>query len=176
MDKKVVQGKKVVIYYDAVPKKATNQRFIPAKNGKKARVVRFKDKKLGNFENYVKDKVLEVIGEHTPYVNRNIPIRLYLTYYRDRPTKLAKGEKYPCKTPDLVNIIKSVEDGMQKKTAIEDDCQTMDIIARKRYVEVNGRPRIEIVLTLDISDDEWDFIFEDKSLVGLPLSQLEFFK
>ena len=54
--------------------------------------------------------------------------------------QMIKGEIRPLKKPDTSNVLKAVEDGLNK-VAYADDTQIVDTIARRYYSEV---PRVEV--------------------------------
>ena len=77
---------------------------------------------LAEFQNYIKD-----------YVPTEKAISLTVNFYFKLPkkTKFKVGDPVT-KRPDLTNILKSIEDGLNGH-AYKDDSQIAEIVTRKRY-------------------------------------------
>lgn len=83
------------------------------------------------------------------------PVRLDITFYIKRPASVSPGKRpLPDVKPDLSNLVKAVEDGLNG-IWFEDDAQVVDLRARKRYTSrgvVGGA--IEVTLSPVISDQK----------------------
>ena len=51
------------------------------------------------------------------------------------------------KRPDLDNLLKAINDCLEASGIIGNDCAISDSASRKRYAEIDGKPRIEITIT-----------------------------
>lgn len=102
--------------------------------------------KTVNYENLIKTIFIQKYGQ--PLSDK--PIHMILTAYYVIPKSTSKtqralmnkGDIRPCKKPDLSNIIKAVEDGLNE-IAYHDDSQIVSFYAVKWYSET---PRVEIEL------------------------------
>lgn len=72
------------------------------------------------------------------------PVRLTLTatlpiprsWSAKRRAAALAGEIFPTGKPDLSNVLKSCEDGIEKGGVLRDDAQIVDVVAAKRYGDV----------------------------------------
>ena len=58
-----------------------------------------------------------------------------------------KGLICHTKRPDLDNLLKSINDALEAAQVFTNDCIISDSASRKRYAEIDGKPRIEITIT-----------------------------
>jgi Holliday junction resolvase RusA-like endonuclease len=97
-----------------------------------------------NYENFVKMCYIEQKGEFFG----DKPLRMEITAYYPIPKSTSKkkismmltGEIRPTKKPDLTNVIKSIEDGLNG-IAYKDDSQIVTLITLKKY---GLEPRVEL--------------------------------
>ena len=97
-----------------------------------------------NYETFVKICYIEQKGQYLG----EIPLRMEINAYYPIPkstskknrAKMLSGEIRPTVKPDLSNVIKSIEDGLNN-VAYKDDNQIITLIAMKFYDDV---PRVEI--------------------------------
>lgn len=76
----------------------------------------------------------------------NAPIELYVEARFPIPKSTSKANKlkmlmqnlFPCKRPDIDNIVKAVADGLNGGIAYDDDAQIVRLEARKKYSEQEG--------------------------------------
>lgn len=74
-----------------------------------------------------------------------VPLRLVTTFYRQRPKSLPKRVVMPVSKPDLSNLLKTLEDALEK-FIYNNDSQITTLVARKRF---GLPPRIELKLEED---------------------------
>ena len=72
-----------------------------------------------------------------------IPLRLEATFYLPRPKTLPKRVRLPMKKPDLSNLLKTLEDAMEK-FVYQNDSQLVDVSVKKRF---GSPPRIELAVS-----------------------------
>lgn len=97
-----------------------------------------------NYENFVKLCYIEQKGEFFG----EKPLRMEITAYYPIPksarkkqlAKMLTGEIRPTKKPDLTNVVKSIEDGLNF-VAYKDDSQIVTLITIKNY---GLEPRVEL--------------------------------
>lgn len=94
------------------------------------------------------DTLIGLIYKHrdkmfAPYV----PVRLSITFYRQRSKWSPKSDILPARKPDLVNFLSLAADAMTK-LLYDDDAQITDIRAKKRWSK-NGQGYISITLEED---------------------------
>jgi len=75
-----------------------------------------------------------------------VPLKLSVTFYRDRPKTAPKKVRYPVTRPDLDQYLKLLLDACQKYI-FPDDAAIVSLEAHKRF---GSPPRIELVLEDDI--------------------------
>lgn len=80
---------------------------------------------------------------------KDTPVRLVMEFYLKRPqahTGTGKNEgiikdrfkkELPLKTPDLSKLFRAAEDGLNE-VVFDDDCQVVEMVAKKRYGITNG--------------------------------------
>jgi len=113
---------------------------------KEGRVVTFTPPRTVWTENLIRHRVME-LGE---YFERDVPLRVELTFYRQRPKSVPKKVRLPVSRPDWDNYAKLVMDALEKY-AYHNDSQITTAIVQKRFGEP---PRIEICLEED-EKQEW---------------------
>jgi len=68
-----------------------------------------------------------------------------------RPKYMQKGYQKGLiahtKRPDLDNLLKAINDCLELSGVISNDCAISDSASRKRYAEIDGKPRIEVTIT-----------------------------
>ena len=96
--------------------------------------------KTVEFQSAIREMTREYMEEFgIPEYPKGVPLYLNVVFYLLRP-KSAKRD-YPTVRPDLSNYIKSLEDGMQRRSKnddpslIEDDSCIVRMVAEKRYVD-----------------------------------------
>jgi Holliday junction resolvase RusA-like endonuclease len=101
-------------------------------------------KKTVNYEVLIKELFIVKYPDFHPF---NGPVRLNLSAWmkmpktsRKRTEAMERGEIRPAKKPDISNILKSIEDGLNG-LAYCDDKQIVEARIEKRY---STRPRIEL--------------------------------
>lgn len=78
--------------------------------------------------------------------DRDTPLAVYLTFYRERPKHLPKKVTMPITRPDLDQYIKLILDSLNKYVWA-DDSQIVNLHARKLF---GSPPRIELLIREDI--------------------------
>ncbi len=81
-----------------------------------------------------------------PLFEAGVPLRLSVTFYRDRPASLPKRVTMPVKKPDLDNYEKCLLDSLNRYL-FPDDAAVCSMIAKKRF---GSPPRIELVIEEDL--------------------------
>jgi Holliday junction resolvase RusA-like endonuclease len=96
-------------------------------------------KKTKDFENVIADYTIEYMNKHNMDITEEALALEIIVYHKvpkswkkDKQEEAIKGLLKPIKTPDLDNIIKAIQDGMQK-VAFIDDKQICEIYARRFY-------------------------------------------
>lgn len=99
-----------------------------------------------NYENWVKQCYL--LSDQKERLEGQIEARIKAFFSIPKSTSKAKreqmlnGEIRPIKKPDLSNVIKSIEDGLNS-IAYSDDSQIVKLVAMKYY---SNEPRVEVEL------------------------------
>lgn len=98
------------------------------------------------------DSAAEIIAKNAPPSLLSGPVDLSVTFVLPRPKRL-DSKKHPVgfvrcdKRPDTSNLLKSIEDAIQKSGQVwSDDSQVQKIYAEKVYAEKLGKPRIIVTL------------------------------
>jgi len=76
------------------------------------------------------------------------PLCLEATFYRQRPKHLPKRVTMPVSRPDVENYAKTLLDALNK-FVFPDDSQITTLLVRKRFVETDGVPRIELKMEVE---------------------------
>ena len=98
--------------------------------------------KTRTYETLIKDSAIEAMGASEPL---ETPVSLYLyirvpipkSCTKKRLEAIANGSEKPTKKPDASNILKSVEDGMNR-VVYHDDSQIINIHVTKVYSSLPG--------------------------------------
>lgn len=101
----------------------------------------FTPDRTAHTENLIRDRVME-LGE---FFERDVPVRVEITFYRQRPKSVPKKVRLPVSRPDWDNYAKLVMDALEKYV-YHNDSQITTAIVQKRFGEP---PRIEICLEQD---------------------------
>ena len=110
-------------------------------------VAHYTPEKTAKYEDLVKLSGRQAMGAHKPMQGA---LSLVCTFWMPVPQSYSKkrtadclaGREHPAKKPDTDNILKAIKDGCNE-VVWGDDCQVVDVIARKRYGEV---PRAEVLV------------------------------
>lgn len=102
----------------------------------------YTDAKTASYENLVRLAGSQAMAGREPFAE---PLTLTITVSTVPPKSASKklraamlsGEVAPAKKPDLSNILKAVEDGLNGVT-YHDDSQIVSLIARKQYAATPG--------------------------------------
>jgi Holliday junction resolvase RusA-like endonuclease len=124
--------------------------FVKPEGKSRARVVRSKyDDKLHSFTPAKTVKAeLQVRNELYQYRNHfpaGTPLRIYLTFWHDRPKSCPKSRAFPIVKPDIDNEAKLVVDALNAYV-FKDDSQIVTAMLRKRYCLAGQVQRIQILL------------------------------
>ena len=79
------------------------------------------------------------------YFDKHIPLRIEATFYRPKPKSLPKKVNLPVAKPDLSNLLKTLEDALEK-FVFANDSQITTAVIRKRF---GVPPRIHLILEMD---------------------------
>jgi len=118
------------------------QRPRVLKNG-----VPYTPKETVNYETLVKQLYIQKYGQEMPFKH---PVKMKIIAYLQIPKSASKvkaaamerGDIRPTKKPDMSNIIKIIEDGLNG-LAYCDDSQVVEVEAGKYY---SNCPRVEVIL------------------------------
>lgn len=115
----------------------------------------YTDAKTASYENLVRLAAMEAMGSRAPFstpVCLQIVVRVLPPASASRKARLAMltGKVLPAKKPDLTNIVKAIEDGLNT-VAYVDDALIVDLLAAKRYDEISG---VDVLVKLIGSDAE----------------------
>ena len=99
-------------------------------------------KKTVDYEKQIADKARSAMGSSEPLktaLEAFIYVRLPVpkSYPKKRAEACLSGSEWPCKKPDLDNIVKSYMDGMNGIVYV-DDSQVVEIHTTKVYAETGG--------------------------------------
>lgn len=105
--------------------------------------------KTRNYETLVRLACEQAMDGQTPFDG---PLYLRMDVYLSIPESWSKRKKaaalegtvFPTKKPDLSNVLKAVEDGMNS-VAYTDDSRIVNLASSKRY---SDRPRVEVEVFL----------------------------
>jgi Holliday junction resolvase RusA-like endonuclease len=124
---------KTIIYVEPTPK--ARPRFGITKTGKR---YAYKEKRSAHAEALIRENVLK-LGQR---FDAGTPLKMEITFYRQRPKSLPKRVKYPVQKPDLTNYLRLVEDSLEGYL-YSSDSNIVEIKATKGFGEP---PRIELLL------------------------------
>jgi len=102
----------------------------------------YNDEKTAAYEGLVAHAAMQVLGRIQP---TGQPVILHLVIRMTPPASASKrkraemlaGERFPIVKPDASNVLKAVEDGLNK-VAYGDDAQIVRIVVSKVYDEIPG--------------------------------------
>ena len=103
------------------------------------------------------DTAAELIAKYSPPTLLVGPVSLFVVFVLPRPKRLYRkkdieGLVHCFKKPDTTNLLKSIEDAIQKSGQVwSDDSQVQSITAEKFYAEKNGKPRIILRIVGELS-------------------------
>jgi Holliday junction resolvase RusA-like endonuclease len=125
------------------PKGKARPRTMTLKKGKNAgRVIAYTPRDTVKSE----DQIRRHLGDLLVKFERDIPLRLSVTFWHQRPASCPKSRIFPTVKPDWDNEAKLVCDA-SNKYIWQDDAQIVTALIRKRYCIPGQVPRIEIYLT-----------------------------
>lgn len=113
-------------------------RTIRARSGA---VFSYTPEKTAHAQNLIKDRVLK-LGK---YFEQGVPIRLEVTFYRQRPKSLPKRLSMPISKPDIDNYFKLLTDSLEHFLYYS-DAQITTALILKRF---GLPPRIELIIEDD---------------------------
>ena len=102
----------------------------------------YTDAKTSSYEDQIRFYALRAMGSSEPLktaLEAFIYVRLPVpkSYPKKRAEACLSGSEWPCKKPDLDNIVKSYMDGMNGIVYV-DDSQVVEIHTTKVYAETGG--------------------------------------
>ena len=119
---------------------------IPVAKGRPRMISRghvYTPAKTAEYEN----RVAEVALKSKVRFEKDVPLEMEVSFVYPKPKKLPKNRSnyFVTPKPDMSNLIKAIEDGMEKGRIYHDDAQIVTVIALKRY---GDPPRTEVTLRI----------------------------
>ena len=135
-----------IVVGEPIPKAKSQGRM----NQKTGQVYRYIPKRTKDYEKKIHDEGLKHFSKPIP---KPITVTVSVIFRIRRPTNMIwKTKPMPevphWKRPDVSNLVKSVEDGLNA-VAYQDDGQISEVNVKKVYHAGDGRPEAEITI-------EWD--------------------
>lgn len=101
--------------------------------------------KTRNYESLVRLAAQEALGDKPPldgplYLRVDVYLAIPESWSKRKKACALDGTVLPTKKPDLSNVLKAVEDGMNS-VAFTDDSRVVNLTSMKRY---SDRPRVEV--------------------------------
>jgi Holliday junction resolvase RusA-like endonuclease len=135
-------------------------------------------KDLPKWEKRVKETAKTVMAAIPQAWSKETPVRLIMLFYLKRPgyhygtgrnkdvIKPQYKKAYPLKVPDLSKLFRAAEDGLNE-VVFHDDCNVVDLAAKKRFGRKNGVMIIAEKMTVEEiadMDAEQMLLFDEKEL------------
>jgi len=134
--------KKIEIFIPGTP--VAKQR-VKSRMGGKGKIISTTPKKTVQYEQHVRNCIMEQITESLPIWEKGVPLKLTADFMFLRPESVRKGKnrrEYHIVKPDCDNLLKSIADA-GNTLLYHDDSQIMIVEMSKTYTE---DPREEGVL------------------------------